>query len=196
MPRTVRKQGSRRLGRTLFVIPVLLVIGIVAFGLVSAWLNSTGTLVVEAQSSYGGVTSPLLAVATVSTTTGHTPYNVTLNPGSFTVTYSQLEWYHTPPPTAVVVLGGKTAYSIGIYTPIASVISVTSVGFNSSRSTAKHGVTPVVWIDASTKAVQIESGSFNAVIAPGQNYTRIFQAASNMTVTLLGTGSKMTVNVI
>ena len=195
MPKPARKSGTRKLGKLVFVLPIIVVLSLFVLGAVSNAINRTGTLVVEAQSSYGGTSSPLSVAASVSGTTSDTPYNVTLGQGSYTVTYPPLQWYRTPPTNTVVVLGSKTAFSIGTYVPIAAVVGVSSGNFNSSRVTAEHGVTPVVWIDASAEAIQIKGNSFTAVIEPTQNYTGIFEVAGEVTVSLLGTSSTMVVDV-
>jgi hypothetical protein len=139
---------------------------IVVIGLVSNEASTTGVLVVEALSSgkYSPAV-PLQVSATVGTVTHLTPFNITVGAGERTVVFGTLSWYLTPAPRSVVVVGGKTAYAVGIYLPIVRVITFNRDGFNSTAVTALHGVTPVIAPNA------------RVYLQPSQNYTMVFKSA-------------------
>lgn len=175
------------------MIPVVAVTALVLLGIFSYVPNTTGALIVEAQSAYGGSSHSIASQAAVLGVTRPTPFTLTVSPGSYSVSYLGLAWYYTPSPKSVIVIGGGTAYAVGTYTPILDFISVYSSSFNCSIVKAEHSVTPVVWIDRSTQAVQLSSPSFGAVVAPNQNFTKVFSTPGNFTVELFGSGTTMQV---
>ena len=193
---SAKKRGQkRRFGSLVFFIPVIILIALVLFGLYQNAENSSGVLVVEAQSQYGSSSHFISATATVSGVVHKTPFNLTVSPGSHTVTYNALEWYRSPPPKTVTVIGGGTAYSVGVYVPTQVIVGVDQAGFNSTKVTSKGGITPVVWVNTGTLAVQLESTAFSVVLSQGQNYTRVFTGSGSLVVSLQGTNSSMTLNV-
>jgi hypothetical protein len=191
----LKRSRKKRFGNFVFFLPIILLVAIVLFGFYQNTENATGVLSVEAQSSYGSSSHFISSITTVSGATKQTPYDLTLKPGPYTVTYGALQWYQTPPPKTVTVLGGTTAYAVGVYVPIRVKIDANGAGFNATQVTAKSGVTPVVWTDTGNSAVQLKSTVFNIVLTPGQNYTRVFDSPDELIVSLIGTTATMTVNV-
>ncbi len=189
----MKRRQNRRLGGLVFVLPVMVVAGLFMVGLFVTAGTSTGVLVVEARSVYGSKSIPLTATATVGGTTLTTPFNLTLVPGLYTVAYSQLPWLHTADSRTIQVVGGRTVYAVGVYSPIVDVIGVTDAGFNATSVRAEHVITPVIWVNTGTNAVVLQSSLFSVTLNPGGNYTRFFTTGGTVTVTVLGTTHAMTV---
>jgi len=172
-----------------FFIPVIAIVIIVAFALYSTVSTQSGTLVVEARTS--GRYSPsvqLRVPATVGTTTELTPYNLSLGRGTYTVSWAAQDWYHSPPPRSILVVGGKVQYALGLYDPVLRVISVTPEGFNSTAISALHGVTPVVWVNrGSGYAVLLIDTLGNIVLQPSENFTYIFPSTGSFHFELFNT---------
>ena len=90
-----------------------------------------GTLIIEAQSQgTGGGASQLYVAVTVNGVTYLTPHNVTLPQGPYTVDFPSASWYTSPAPRTINVLGGRTAYAIGVYVPNTVVVGVSKGGIN------------------------------------------------------------------
>jgi plastocyanin len=170
----LKKQASRRTRKLLFLLPILAVVALVAFALFL--VPTQGTLDVYATSvdKYTGLRS-MSVVATVGSQAFRTPANLTLSPGPYTVTFSEIKWYATPLPRQVEVSPGKTVDADGVYVPIVMKVQSSPSGFGSSSVQALHGVTPVVWIDNSASFVTLYIQPVGRVnLDPGQNYTHVF----------------------
>jgi hypothetical protein len=183
------------MGRVIFLIPIVAVILLFAFGIFSLASRGTGTLVVEAQVSGGAVSKFVAVSATVSGMTHDTPFNITVSPGGYTVTYSPLKWYYTPTPRQVIVEGGKIAYSVGLYVPVPVEIVVSQSGPNSTALTVEHGVTPIIWVNNSDQTIEVESTAFSHAILAGGNYTSVVTKAGPLTVSIFPFDSQVTLNV-
>lgn len=193
-----RRKTSKTVGRILFAVPVVVVIALVIFGLISAISTHSGTLTVEAVSS-GRYSSPtqLKVHATVGSTTEATPFNLTLPQGQYSVSFGNVSWFKTPDNSSVGLVGGKTAYVIGTYVPIVKAIALTSEGFNTTTVTAKHGVTPVVWINEGNSVEVLEvSGVGRIPLNPTQNYTRVFASQGTVEYSILNTNYTGTVSCV
>ncbi len=186
---------SRRAGLLLFAIPVAVVVVLVSFGFFSAAMTSSGTLVVEAEVSNGTSGGFISATATVAGIAATTPFNRALPPSIYTVTYSAIRWYDTPTAESVTVLGGKTAYSIGVYVPTPVYVLINQEGANITKVSAEHGVTPVIWINGGTSSVQLQCSLFSAVLPPGGNYTSVFSNRGAVSVKLLPGLGTVTVSI-
>ena len=191
-----RGKSSKRTGRLLFFIPVVAVLGLVVFGLISVISSQSGVLIIQAMSS--GRYSPQVSLRvsfTVGTNTGVTPVNLTLPQGGYTVAYGQKNWYASPPSRSLVLVGGKTEYAVAIYSPLIKLISVTESGFNTTSITALHGVTPVIWINEGGSAVTLSIGTVGHIlIDPSQNYTHVFASQGSFDFALSNTNFNGTVN--
>jgi hypothetical protein len=154
------------------LLPVLVVAGVV---LISVFTTQTkGTIVVEANVSGSGHQS-LHVSASVGNQRGTTPFNVTVSQGVYKVTFSSVPWYRTPAPREVTLPGGGTMFAVGTYRPRSVVVAMTSSGFNSTRVTALHGVTPVVWVNLSGATVSLTGkGGVGIPIPNGGNFTIVF----------------------
>ena len=190
-----RTNRSRRVGRLLFFIPVIVVLAIVFLAFVSYLTVQTGTLVIRAQSSGRYSTSIALhPQVSIGSTTKVAPFNLTLPQSQYTVIFGPLAWYTTPAPRTMVLPLGKTAYAVGVYSPITRGIAVSQNGFNSSTVTALHGVTPVVWINAGTVPVTIEVSNVGSMILnPSENFTAIFSSSGAFSFDIPGSGLSGTV---
>jgi len=170
-----RRKGGR-IGTLLFFIPIILIMAVVVYAIISATGSPNGTLVVEAQSS--GQYSHVVSLAVTVSVNGQkvtTPATLTLSQGTYTVTFSGLPWYVTPPPRAVLVPATKTTYAVGTYDPIEEFVSVSGGSFNRTSLSVLHGVTPVVWINPSGIDQVIYSPPMGKVdIPPMQNFTYVF----------------------
>lgn len=191
----MKRSRNKRLGRLAFFLPTMVLVGAVVYALLFSGVTADGTLVVQAQSSYGLSSKYISATATVGSRTATTPYDLSLSQGTYSVTFLQLKGYHTPPPRSVAVIGGQTSYAVGVYTPILDIIGVNPGGFNVTKADGIHDVTPYVWVNTGSESVQIKSSVFNVVISPGENYTRIFQSAGAYTVAMVGTNATQIVDV-
>jgi len=175
----MKRRGKRRtrLETLAFLVPLVVVIALVIYGIYVATASQTGTLIVEAQSSgrYYSVRSLSVSV-TVGTSAGTTPITLSLTQGSYTVTFSSLQWYVAPPPRSVTVLSGKDAYAVGVYEPIVEHVSVGGGQYNRTTLSVEHAVTPVVWVNPSNQDEVISSQLTGRVeIPPMQNFTYVFQ---------------------
>jgi hypothetical protein len=171
-----RKKARKRYGRIVFFIPTLVVLAVAAFGIISFISIQTGTIVVEAMSSGRYTTSVQLhPYVSVGGKTEQSPFNLTLPQGQYTVEFGQLSWYLTPGTRSVVVSGGKTQFAVAVYDPVVRVISISSAGFNSTSTTAEHGLTPVIWVNLSKEVFTLSiQGLAKIPLNPGENYTAVF----------------------
>lgn len=169
-----RSKRAKRTGLLLFAIPIVAVIGLVIMGAISAYDNTNGTLVIEAQLANGSAPVYTSVPATVAGTTQKTPYNLSLPQGSYLVTYGTLKWYNPPSQRQITLEGGKTAYAIGVYTPTPVAVAISASGPNATSIAVEHGVTPVVWLNEGSVTLQLSSPSFSSAIPPGGNFTTVF----------------------
>ena len=155
---------------------------VVVYAIVSAVGSPNGTLVVEAQSS--GKNSVSLGVSvSINGQKATTPATLTLSQGTYTVTFSAVPWYTTPPARVVLVPTAKTSYVVGTYNPIEEFVSVGGGGFNRTSLSVLHGVTPVVWVNPSTTDQVIYSPPMGKVdIPPMQNFTYVYPQAGTFIV--------------
>ena len=175
------KRGNRggRYGTLIFIVPTLEIVAIVILALLSGAGSTSGTLVVDAQSS-GKYYPPisLNATVTVNTQKGITPLTLSLSQGDYTVTFSSKAWFTGPGPRTVTVPAGKTSYVVGTYDPVVKFVSVGGGHFNTSSLSAMHGVTPVVWLNPSSDYQFIQSQETGKVaIPPMQNFSYVFPHA-------------------
>jgi hypothetical protein len=184
-----RRRHPRPVDRLVFFIPIVAIVIVVAFALYSTVSSQSGTLVVEAWTS--GRYSPsvqLHVLATVGTMTGLTPFNLSLGQGMYTMSWSAQDWYHSPPPRSILVVGGKVQYSLGIYNPVLRVVSVTPEGFNSTAISALHGVTPVVWVNRGSGYTLLLIDTLgNVVLQPSENFTHVFPSTGTFHFELFNT---------
>lgn len=187
----------RRLGIFFFAVPVVVIGVLAAFAALTTFGVQNGTIVVRATGNVGSGPVVLSVAATLNGRTIETPYSATLPAGSYTVVFSAVNWYVTPPPHAFTLEGGKTAYAVGIYNPTKEVIGISQAGFNQSAVGALHGVTPVVWANTGSQyVVVVISGTGNVGIAPGQTYSKVFSVPGTYEFSLLNTNLSGQVTVI
>lgn len=191
-------KGRKRRGRfgtLLFAVPILIVIVVVAYQLISVTYFNSGTLIVQAQSSaryYPGVfLNVSVTVAAVSgnsgTQEGQTPLTLSLTQGAYTIAFPQVEWYSVPQSRMVNILAGKTSYAIGVYDPVLKGVAIVGNQFNATTISAEHGVTPVVWINKMSGNAIVRGGPGGEfTIQPTMNYTYVFQTPGSYTLTLFG----------
>ncbi|MDG7013435.1 MAG: hypothetical protein JRN11_03040 [Nitrososphaerota archaeon] len=191
-----RQRQRKKLGQLLFFGPIIALIVIVLFGFGGSIAGGTGTLVVRAQGTQQLPGEYLAVRATVAGSSHTTPFNLTLRQGTYTVSYAPLEWYRTPSPVSVTVIGGKTAYAVGSYVPTPVGVSIGPGGPNVTSARAEHGVTPVVWFNRSTATVQISSTLFSVPIPPGANYTHTFSTPGTVLVKIFPYGGSVNVVVV
>jgi hypothetical protein len=192
-----RARKRNRFGTFVFFIPVLAIVALVAFAVLDTLFLSHGTIVVSAVSS-GKYSSPkpLTVTATVGSSSETTPFNLSLGEGTYTVVFSSLRWYSTPPSENVAVLPGKISFALGTYEPTVSYVGISGTVFNVTSVTAKHGVTPVVWVNVGSQDAVLESSSFaNREIPPGQSYAMVFQDPGDYTFVLFQGKTNLTVQV-
>lgn len=174
-----QSRRSKTFGKLAFFIPVVAIALVVIFGVLNAATTQSGVLIVEAYSS--ARYSPRVGLTPqvqVGSQTMTAPFNLTLTGGTYQVTFGAVSWYTAPGSRSVTIVGGRTAYAVGVYSPVVRVISIGSHGFNSTSVTAMHDVTPVVWVNNnSTFAVLDVSSVGHVVLEPSQNYTVVFSSA-------------------
>jgi hypothetical protein len=189
------KKRGKRFGALAFFIPIVLIVAVIAYAIISGTASPMGTLVVKAQSS-SRYYSPvgLNASVTVGTRSGVTPLTLSLAAGVYTVTFSSLPWYSTPSAREITVLGGQSSYAVGVYDPLVRVVSIDQNRFNNTSLSAMHGVTPIVFVNHMSSSVVLESDlTGNIPIRSSQNFTYVFQGAGTFGFTLSGNTQELTV---
>jgi hypothetical protein len=179
-------------GVLVFFIPIVLIVSVVAYAIITGTASPTGTLVAEAQSSsrYYFPIGLNVSVA-VGTRSGVTPLTLFLAAGTYRVTFSSLAWYSTPSPRDVSVSSSRTSYAVGVYDPLVEAVSIGQNQFNNTRLSAMHGVTPVVFVNHMSSPVVLESDlTGNISIRPSQNFTYVFQNRGSFDFTLSGSASQ------
>lgn len=192
-----RKRGGR-FGTLLFLVPTIVVLALVIFAVLYTVSFQNGTLIVNAQTSSKYYQPKFLNVsASVSGRLGTTPYNLSLAPGTYTVSFSQRAWFYTPAERVVSLPGGKTAYAVGVYDPIVRTVLMTGDSFNSSNVSAEHGITPVIFINQMKDSVLIQSIPTGRVnIPPAGNFTFVFPQAGRYSVYMtLAPSANVTISV-
>lgn len=181
----------------MFLVPIVVILLLVAYSGYEYFFATDGILVVRAVTS-GHYSSPqdLQVQATVNGQTMTTPYNLSLPQGDYTVTYPSLPGYAPPTAVRAGVIGGRTVYATGSYSPVVKVVGVTANGFNTTKVSAVHGVTPVVWLDQGNTEVFLQGDQIGEVsLLPGTNYTMIFKTAGSYSFSIVGTSASGTVEV-
>jgi hypothetical protein len=188
----MKAKKGRRFGTLAFFVPIVLIVAVIAYAIISGTASPTGTLVVTAQSSSRYYTPiGLNASVTVGTRGGVTPLTLSIAAGTYTVTYSSLPWFSTPPARVIDVLGGKSSYAVGVYDPLVEAVSIDQNHFNDTRLSAMHGVTPVVFVNHMSDSVVVESDLVgNVPIPSSQNFTVVFEGAGTFDFTLSGSASQ------
>ncbi|MDG6909831.1 MAG: hypothetical protein JRN08_05635 [Nitrososphaerota archaeon] len=183
---------SRRKGTLAFLIPMVIFVVIVIFGIAYAFGPQQGTIVIRAV--YG--TEELHVTATLNGQQVQTPYNATVTQGYYNVVFPPLQWYVAPPAHALTLGAGKTAYAVGVYTAAKVAVGVTPGGFNQTAVGALHGVTPVAWVNTGTQeVVVVVSGVGSVDLVPGQAHSVVFAAAGVYGFHILDTSITGTVTV-
>ena len=184
-----KKRSSRRTGRLLFFLPVGLLLLLLVLALVSWIPAQNGTLLVETFSS--GRYTPSVQIhpsVTVGSVTKVSPFNLSLPQGEYNVVFGPVAWYATPDSRSVPLVGGKTAFAVAYYSPLVRVIAVTPDGFNATSVTAKHSVTPVVWVNTGSAAIVIQIDGVGRVsLAPSANYTAVFASTGTFGYSIYNT---------
>lgn len=174
-----RDRRGSKYGTLLFVIPLIVIFGIVAFTVYSDYTApTTGTLsVITLVHPYHQAEVKEAEQVTVDGSAMTAPLNLTVAPGSETVVFQPLNGYSTPSPRTVVVEAGKTAYAVAVYVPIVRVVGVETNSFNVTSVKAVQGVTPVSFVNISNQTVTIESLAFGLrAIDAGLNFTYVYQS--------------------
>ena len=181
-----RQKTGRKWGNLIFLLPVIVIAGLVAYQLINVTFFNDGTLNVQALTSDKFYPSESLAVtASVGGQTGTTPFSVSLPQGTYSVTFDRLQWYWTPSPRQAVVPAGSTAYATGVYSPIQRVIMITQDKFNVTEVTAMHDVTPVTWENSMANFTILVGSPFGKIIlTPGENYTYVYQNQGSFSFSL------------
>jgi hypothetical protein len=186
-----KSRYNQRVGKFLFIAPAAIIIILVLYAYVE--LHAPGTLDVRALDENG---NQLHVEAAVNGNTVTTPANVSLAQGTYIVNFTTITWYYPPASRDVVVTPGMTSYADALYTPVTVFVQVTGSGFNVTRISALHGVTPVTWINPSSSLVTFSGGPFQQVrLNPGQSYSYTFTSAETFTINVGSTNETMTVDV-
>ena len=185
------QRRNRPVGNLLFWIPVVFVVLIVVYALISAATIPNGTLIVDAKSStryYPEV--PLNVSVTVGKETGITPYRLSVSQGTYTVVFSQMRWYQTPATRIVNVAAGQSSYIVGIYNPSVVAVSVNATRFNQTAVEVMHGVTPLAFVDHSAGDARIQSSLTGLrIFSSGQNFTYVFQKPGSYSFSIPSSGA-------
>lgn len=189
------KKKRRNYGPLYFFVPIVLIVAVIAYAVISGLSSQTGTLSVRAQTSSRYYSArPLNATVSVSNTYGVSPLTLMLTQGSYTVTFYALKWFATPPPKIVNVMTSTNSYAIGVYNPLIRVVTITTSGFNATQVTALHSITPVAWINhLGANAVLESSATGNVLIPPSQNFTYVFSNPGFVSFTLATGTASLTV---
>jgi hypothetical protein len=195
----MRKKGLNRKTKVtwiLFLIPIMITSIFVFYGIIISYLQPKfGTLIIKTivlDNDQHKITELTVSVA-VDGSIYRSPVNISLAPGLHKVSFFEVMGYRTPLEKFVNVLPGKEAYAIGVYTPVEFIINITKnkiVFTNITNIAIIHGVTPVVFVNVSDEPVQLGSYLFDSpVLAPHQNYTKIFESPGLYRFWILGNSS-------
>lgn len=176
-----------RLSTFIFLLPIIVIVAAAAYQILSYSSTQKGVLKVYAidtrNDNLTGVGASINGVSV------QLPYTGVLAQGDYTVTYSSVNWFITPSPKHVTVLGGKTAYAIGVYVPRPVNVAVTKDGFNVTSVTVLHTVTPLVIINTQPSYAVLTGlpGRGNVVLSSGQSFTTNFNQTGTFQVQILYT---------
>ena len=185
----------------LFILPILVIVSLVGYEYFES--NQSGTLNIVAYSedkyTQRGLQMQVLVSVSVQDSTGttnsRTPTSLTIKQGTYSVSFGDLSWYHTPSSKSVSVIHGQISNITGLYEVIARVIAVYGTGFNTTQVVGLHGVTPIIWTNPTTQTVtflkRVPGGS--VVLDPGQNYTIIYAEPGSYEFTNLSRNATATV---
>jgi hypothetical protein len=187
-----------RFGAIFFIAPAVIISLAVVYAILSSTFNTTGTLIVSAQTS-GRYYAPvwLNVTAQVGTRSGVTPLHLSLQQGPYIVQFSQEPWFYPVASRGVQLPAGQTAYVVGVYDPVARTVLIQGGQFNGTQITAFHAITPVIFVNkmSSSVLIQIEQRG-NISVPSGGNYTYVFPVSGSFAVTMPGSGSStLTVSV-
>ena len=192
------RKSRRRFGTMLFFIPIVLILLLVVYGVLSSHYLGSGTLIVSAQTS-DRYYQPLGLNVTAQVGTSHTgatPLHLQLATGTYLVQFSQVPWFYTPLERSINMVPGQTEYAVGVYDPIVRIVVVSNNEFNSSRMTAEHSITPVIFVNQMKSYVLIQSGPIGRVnIPPSGNFTYVFTTPGTYPVYLVDGTAAVTVSV-
>jgi len=190
------KKRRNRFGTFAFFIPIILIVAVLAYAIITGTASPMGKLVVSAQSSSRFYSPVGLNVSvTVGTSSGITPFRLSLTAGIYQVTYPSVPWYSTPAAREISVIGGQSSYAVGVYDPLVRVVSIAQSHFNSTSISAMHGVTPVVFVNHMDTSVVLESElTGNVPIPSSQNFTVVFEGPGTFGFTL--SGNLVSLNVV
>lgn len=194
----MRRRRSPRLAYVLFMLPVVVIAGLVVYQFTFG--NQHGTITVEAVSSGTrhslNVPYEVYNQAGSILHSGTTPSNVSLPQGSYEVAYGTIPWYGQSPSRVVELGAGLTAFAVGELTPTQEVIMFNNSGFNNTVAVALHDVTPVVWVNGSNQTMVLVGQGFSTVtLQPLQNYTHIYSDSGAFEFLAYSTDYTGTVNV-
>jgi hypothetical protein len=190
-----------KLERTVTIIAVVVVVAIFTSWYYAATLtfNSSATIIIVAQTPSNYYYSPKELNATVDFDGKmHTmPLTLQLGDGTYLAVFQPLQWYSTPPSENFTVFYlSQSSYFTVIYTPVPAVFALTQTGLNATIVQAKSGVTPVTWLDETNSPVTLTApGIGSEPIAPGGNYTTVFDSPGSVAFQISG-GATGTVNVV
>jgi len=178
------------------MVPVVVILGVVVVALLTSGGNS-GTLVVEAATSGRYYTArSLTATATVESSTGPTPFNLSLPQGAYSVTYASIQGFAPPSPREVTVIKGQTSYAIAVYQPLVKVVGTQGGLFNVTSVQAIRSVTPVVWLNTKNSYFVINvQPTGRMVLGPDQNFTYVFSQSGSYSYSTLSGNSTGVVQV-
>jgi hypothetical protein len=183
----MKRTRRSRLSTLIFLLPILVVVAVAAYQVLSYSSTQDGVLKVYAiDTRNDNITGVSASINGMSV---QLPYAGVLAQGDYTVTYSSVKWFITPSPKHVTVLGGRTAYAIGVYTPKPVNVAITQAGFNVSSVTVLHIITPLVITNTQSDYAVLTGlpGRGNVVLAPGQSFTASFNETGTFKVQVLYT---------
>jgi hypothetical protein len=191
----------RRAGVLLFLLPFLVILGLVLYQVSIYYLTTpNGTLVVYAQTGSSFYSpKPLTTTATVDGRSESTPFNLTLRQGTYTVQFASIPWFKTPLTKTVSVLSGKTAYAAGEYDPVTVGVTLTNAGFNATSLTVLDSYTPLIVSNQNGSDVVLRSTFFASGardLFTTRDLTLVFPSPGNYTFVVATTSFSFTVTVI
>ncbi len=168
-------------GTLAFVLPIVVVAGAVAYGVLSYSFVQTGNLTVSAytDSRYFPQRS-LTAWASVGPFNETTPYTVSLAQGTYAARFSPLPGFRTPASSQAVVIMGKPTYVTGLYRPYVEAIDYTRNGFSGNNTLIIHNVTPVIWFNTTDVYITLQVQSLGTFgVFPHSNATYVFPTSGS-----------------
>lgn len=184
----------------LFVVPFLIVAGVIVYQVFLAPSNGTLTVEALAKGEYPqlGVEATVYYNGGEAVETQVTPFTLTVTQGLYVVAYAPAQGYHEVSEKGVEVGAGLHAYAVAEYIPISVEVACNGEVFNNTAAKAIHEVTPVVFANVSSQSIEISGQGLPAggvTIGPGDNYTQIYSSPGKYVFSLLGTSATGTVTV-